>query len=62
MFFARPVEVEARTGYKIWVKYAGGPEGVVDLSYLVGQGPYAAWSALDFFKDVHIDSEMKVIA
>ena len=62
MFFARPVEVEARPGYKIWVKYADGPEGVVDLSDLVGQGPYAAWSDPDFFKDVHIDSEMKVIA
>ena len=61
MFFAKPVEVEARQGYKIWVKYADGPEGVVDLSDLVGQGPYAAWSAPDFFKDVHI-SEMKDIA
>ena len=62
MFFARPVEVEARPGYKIWVKYADGPEGVVDLSDLVGQGSYAAWNDPDFFKDVHIDSEMKVIA
>ncbi len=62
MFFARPVEVEARPSYRLWVKYADGPEGVVDLSELVGQGPYAAWSDPDFFKDVHIDSEMKVIA
>ena len=61
MFFARPVEVEARPNYKLWVKYADGPEGVVDLSGLVGQGPYAAWNDPDFFKDVHIDSEMKVI-
>ena len=62
MFFALPVEVEARPGYKLWVKYADGPEGVVDLSDLVGQGPYAAWSDIDFFNDVRIDSEMKVIA
>ena len=62
MFFARPVEVEARPSYRLWVKFADGPEGVVDLSELVGQGPYAAWSDPDFFKGVHIDSEMKVIA
>lgn len=62
MFFSQPVEVEARPGYKIWVKYANGPEGVVDLSYLVGQGPYAAWSDPDFFKAVHIDSELQTIA
>ena len=62
MFFARPVEVEARSGYKIWVKYADGPEGVVDLSYLVGQGPYAAWNDPDFFKDVRINTETRVIA
>ena len=61
MFFSQAVEVEARPGYKIWVKYADGPEGVVDLSGLVGQGPYAAWNDPDFFKGVHI-SEMKVIA
>ena len=61
MFFSKPVEVEARPGYKIWVKYADGPSGEVDLSDLVGQGPYAAWSDPDFFKGVHI-SEMKDIA
>ena len=62
MFFAQPVEVEPRPGYKIWVKYADGPEGEVDLSGLVGRGPYSAWNDLDFFNDVHIDSEMGVIA
>ena len=62
MFFAQPVEVEPRPGYKIWVKYADGPEGEVDLSSLVGRGPYSAWNDLDFFNDVHIDSEMGVIA
>ena len=61
MFVAQPVEVEARPGYKIWVKYADGPEGEVDLSDLVGQGPYAAWTNPDFFKDVHIDSQIAVI-
>ena len=62
MFFSQPVEVEARPGYKIWVKYANGPEGVVDLSDLVGQGPYAAWNDPDFFNDGRINIETGVIA
>ena len=62
MFFARPVEVEARPNYRIWVKYADGPSGEVDLSGLVGKGTYAALEDPLFFKDVHIDPESEAVA
>ena len=38
-----PVAVEARPGYRIWVKYADSVEGEVDLSHKVGKGAFRAW-------------------
>ncbi len=50
----RVVEVEAREGYRIWLRYANGASGEVDLSYLAGRGVFKAWDDLDFFKGVYI--------
>lgn len=61
MFFPKPVDVEARPNYRIWVKYADGPSGEVDLSDLVGKGAYAALEDASFFKRVHIDPESEAI-
>ena len=61
MLYPQPVAVEARPGCKIWVKYADGPSGEVDLSDLAGQGPYAAWSDAEFFRGVYIDPETEAI-
>ena len=38
------IEVEARPNFKLWVKYADGPSGEVDLSDIAGKGVYAAWN------------------
>ena len=62
MFLAQPIEVEARPNYRLWIKYADGPAGEVDLSGLVGKGVYAAWNDLDFFRGVYIDPETEMIA
>jgi hypothetical protein len=37
-------EVKPLAGYRLWLKYADGVEGVVDLSDLVGQGVFALWN------------------
>ncbi|MFN8485771.1 MAG: DUF2442 domain-containing protein [Anaerolineae bacterium] len=37
------VEVRALDGYRLWLRYADGVEGVVDLSDHVGKGVFAAW-------------------
>lgn len=50
----QPLAVEPRDGYRIWLRYADGVEGEVDLSHLVGSGVFAAWRDPDFFAGVHI--------
>ena len=60
--YPQPVAVAARPNCKIWVKYADGPSGEVDLSDLVGRGPYAAWNDAEFFRGVYIDPETEAIA
>jgi hypothetical protein len=39
----RPVEVRPLPNYRIWLRYADGTEGEVDLSHLAGQGVFAVW-------------------
>ena len=53
--FPELTSVEARQGYRIWVIYADGPEGEIDLSDIAGKGEYAAWNDPEFFSGVHID-------
>ena len=53
--------VEARQGYRIWVKYADGTEGEIDLSDIAGKEEYAAWNDPAFFSGVHIDPVTEMI-
>jgi hypothetical protein len=57
----RPIEVKARQGYRIWLRYSDGTAGEVDLSYLAGRGVFDAWKDRTFFELVHI-SESGAIA
>ena len=50
----RPLEVEPRSGYRIWIRYEDGASGVVDLSHLAGRGVFTAWNDRSFFEDMHI--------
>ncbi len=50
----RPVEVEARDGYRLWLRYSDGVSGEVDLSHLVGRGMFEAWQEPENFKKVFI--------
>jgi len=50
----KPVEVKALQGYRLWIKYSDGVEGVVDLSELVGKGVFARWENYQDFQKVHI--------
>lgn len=50
----RPVAVEPRDGYRIWLRFADGAEGEVDLSDLAGKGVFAAWEDRAFFERVSI--------
>ena len=50
----RPVKVEPRQGFRIWIRYADGASGVVDLAALAGRGVFAAWNDRSCFEEVHI--------
>jgi hypothetical protein len=50
----RPVEVNALPGYRLYVRYADGVAGEVDLSNLVGQGVFVAWNDPTVFEQVSI--------
>lgn len=42
-------------GFRLWLKYADGIEGVVDLGDLAGRGVFQAWSAKDVFEAVTVN-------
>ncbi len=58
---AQPITVEARDGFSIWLKYADGAAGVVDLSDLAARRPFRAWRNREFFEAVHV-SDHRTIA
>lgn len=53
---SRPVAVESRNGFRIWVKFQDGHEGEIDLSHLAGNGVFEAWDDRAFFDSVRINS------
>ena len=52
----RPVAVEPRNGFRIWIKFQDGQEGEIDLSHLAGNGIFKAWNDRAFFESVRINS------
>jgi len=50
----RPVEVRPAGSYRIWLRYADGTEGEVDLSHLAGRGVFAAWDEEGVFDRVKV--------
>ena len=50
----RPIEVKPLEGYRLWIKYSDGVEGVVDLRDLVGKGVFALWNDYREFQKVYI--------
>jgi hypothetical protein len=52
----RPIQVKALPNYKLWVKYADGVEGKVDLSHLIGKGVFSLWNDYSAFEQVYISS------
>jgi uncharacterized protein DUF2442 len=50
----KPVEVKALSDYRIWVRFADGVEGEVDLSHLAGRGVFSLWQDYGAFQRVHL--------
>jgi len=49
-----PLEVKALSDYRIWIRYADGEEGELDLSHLAGQGVFELWEDEQKWKNVRI--------
>ena len=52
----RPVKVEPRPKYRIWVEFSDGVAGEIDLSDVAGRGVFAAWNEPGVFEKVHVAS------
>ena len=50
----RPTEVEAREGYRVWLRYSDGVTGEVDLADLAGRGVFKAWESRACFETVRV--------
>jgi hypothetical protein len=49
-----PLEVKALSGYRLWIRYADGTEGEVDLSHLAGRGVFTLWEDEARWRSVRI--------
>jgi hypothetical protein len=49
-----PLEVKALANYRIWIRYADGSEGEVDVSHLAGHGVFKLWEDEEKWKNVRI--------
>ncbi len=56
----RPMKVEPRPGYRIWIEYADGVAGEVDLSDVAGRGVFAAWNQPGFFEKVYVSCHRSI--
>ena len=50
----KPIKVQALEGYRLWIRYSDGVEGVVNLGDLVGKGVFALWEDYQEFQKVYI--------
>lgn len=48
------IEVEAREGFRVWIRFNDGTDGEVDLADLAGRGIFEAWDDSSFFRGVHV--------
>lgn len=58
----RIVAAQARPDYRLWVRFADGKAGEVDLSSLVGEGVFSRWEDPVEFEKVCIDEETGTVA
>lgn len=54
---AKIISCKALPHYRVWIAFDDGLEGEVDVSYLVGKGVFEAWTSIDFFNEVRVDSK-----
>ena len=48
-------EAKVLQGYRLWLRFANGVNGEIDLSHLAGRGVFAVWNDRHAFETVRID-------
>ena len=56
----KPIQVKALPDYRLWVKYADGVEGQVDLSHLAGKGVFSLWDDYRAFEQVYVGNSGEI--
>ena len=56
----RPTRVEARPGYHLYLEFADGARGEVDLSRLVGKGVFRVWDDYRVFENVRLGDHREI--
>ena len=56
----QPVGVKPLPRYHIWLRYADGVAGEIDLSDLAGKGVFRAWDEPGYFSKVYITSHRAI--
>ena len=56
----KPIRVEALPGYRLYIEFADGVRGEVDLSRLVGRGVFEVWKDRTFFDRVRLGDHRQV--
>ena len=50
------VQVKPLEDYRLWIQFADGAEGIVDLSDMAGKGVFSRWDDYREFQKAHISS------
>ncbi len=57
----KAVQANPLDGFRLWLKYEDGIEGIVDLSDLAGRGVFEAWSEREVFDAVTVNESGAVV-
>jgi len=53
----KPISLKPLKDYRLWVRYADGVEGIVDLSEFAGRGVFEIWNDYGNFEKVRIEPD-----
>ena len=56
----KPIRVEARPNYRLYLEFADGTKGEVDLSRPAGKGVFQVWNDYHFFENVRIGDHREI--
>lgn len=57
----KAIQASPLDGFNLWLKYADGIEGAVDVSDLAGRGVFEAWSDREVFEAVTVNESGAIV-